>query len=96
MGGKALAVQRFDRVPGGEPVHMEDFAQVFGLFPDDKCGRRSCANIPSVPWAETDEDATREFVRRLVFSLLIGNADMHLKNWSPLSRPAHRRSLAGL
>ena len=34
VGGKALAVQRFDRRPGGEPVHMEDFAQVFGLFPE--------------------------------------------------------------
>src|SRR3984893_4688063 len=30
-GSTALAVQRFDRVPGGDPVHMEDFAQVFGL-----------------------------------------------------------------
>ena len=25
-----------------------------------------------------------EFVRRLVFSVVIGNADMHLKNWSLL------------
>ncbi|MGA7796384.1 MAG: HipA domain-containing protein [Candidatus Acidiferrales bacterium] len=83
-GGKALAVQRFDRVPGGDPVHMEDFAQVFGLFPDDKYGRRSYANIASVLWAESGEEATWEFVRRLVFSVLIGNADMHLKNWSLL------------
>jgi serine/threonine-protein kinase HipA len=84
MGGTALAVQRFDRVPGGDPVHMEDFAQVFGLFPDDKYGRRSYANIASVLWAESGEEATYEFVRRLVFSVLIGNADMHLKNWSLL------------
>jgi serine/threonine-protein kinase HipA len=83
-GGKALAVQRFDRVPGGDPVHMEDFAQVFGLYPDGKYGRRSYANIASVLWAETGEEATWEFVRRLVFSVLIGNADMHLKNWSLL------------
>jgi len=83
-GGKALAVQRFDRVPGGDPVHMEDFAQVFGLFPGDKYGRRSYANIASVLWAETGDEATYEFVRRLVFSVLIGNADMHLKNWSLL------------
>jgi serine/threonine-protein kinase HipA len=82
--GKALAVQRFDRVPGGDPVHMEDFAQVFGLFPDDKYGRRSYANIASVLWAESGDEATYEFVRRLVFSVLIGNADMHLKNWSLL------------
>jgi len=83
-GGTALAVQRFDRVPGGGRVHMEDFAQVFGLFADDKYGRRSYANIASVLWAETGEEGTYEFVRRLVFSVLIGNADMHLKNWSLL------------
>jgi len=83
-GGTALAVQRFDRVPGSGPVHMEDFAQVFGLFADDKYGRRSYANIASVLWAETGEEGTYEFVRRLVFSVLIGNADMHLKNWSLL------------
>jgi serine/threonine-protein kinase HipA len=83
-GGTALAAQRFDRVPGGDPVHMEDFAQVFGLYPDDKYGHRSYANIASVLWAETGEESTYEFVRRLVFSVLIGNADMHLKNWSLL------------
>jgi serine/threonine-protein kinase HipA len=63
---------------------MEDLAQVFGLFPDDKYGHRSYANIASVLWAETGAEATYEFVRRLVFSVLIGNADMHLKNWSLL------------
>ncbi len=83
-GGTALAVERFDRVPGGGRIHMEDFAQVFGLFADDKYGRRSYANIASVLWAETGEEGTYEFVRRLVFSVLIGNADMHLKNWSLL------------
>jgi serine/threonine-protein kinase HipA len=33
-------------------------------------------------WAEAGEDAVAEFVRRLVFSVVIGDADMHLKNWS--------------
>jgi serine/threonine-protein kinase HipA len=82
--GKALAVERFDRGAGGESIHMEDFAQVFGLFPDDKYDRRSYANIAAVLWAETGEPGTYEFLRRLVFSVLIGNADMHLKNWSLL------------
>jgi serine/threonine-protein kinase HipA len=82
--GRALAVKRFDRKPGGEPVHMEDFAQVFGEFPNDKYKRHSYANIAAVLWAEIGEDAILEFVRRLVFSVLIGNADMHLKNWSLL------------
>ncbi|HET7213249.1 MAG TPA: HipA domain-containing protein [Terriglobia bacterium] len=84
LGGTALAVERFDRAPGGGPVHMEDFAQVFGLYPDNKYGTRSYANIASVLWAETGEEGTYDFIRRLVFSLLIGNADMHLKNWSLL------------
>jgi serine/threonine-protein kinase HipA len=84
LGGEALAVQRFDRGPAGQRIHMEDFAQVFGLFPEDKYERRSYANVAAVLWAETGADDTYEFVRRLVFSVLIGNGDMHLKNWSLL------------
>lgn len=84
LSGKALAIERFDRGAGGRRVHMEDFAQVFGLFPDDKYGKRSYANVAAILWAETGEPGTYEFVRRLVFSVLIGNGDMHLKNWSLL------------
>jgi len=84
MTGMALAVERFDRAAGGRRIHMEDFAQVFGVFPETKYKGRSYANIASVLWAETGEAGTYEFVRRLVFSVLIGNADMHLKNWSLL------------
>jgi serine/threonine-protein kinase HipA len=83
MAGHALAVQRFDRAAGGR-IHMEDFAQVFGLFPDNTYGARSYANISGVLWAETSAEDTYEFVRRVAFSVLIGNADMHLKNWSLL------------
>lgn len=82
--GKALAVKRFDRLPDGTPVHMEDFAQVFGEFPNNKYKFHSYANIAAVLWAEIGEEAVIEFVRRLVFSVVIGNADMHLKNWSLL------------
>ena len=63
---------------------MEDFAQVFGLYPERKYGRRSCANIASVLSAEAGTEAVEDFVRRLAFSVLVGNADMHLKNWSLL------------
>ena len=34
--GAAYAVRRFDRTADGERIHMEDFAQVFGVYPDDK------------------------------------------------------------
>ena len=83
-GGAALAVQRFDRMAGGGSVHMEDFAQVFGQYPNNKYEDHSYSNIAAVLWAEAGEDAVAEFARRLVFSVVIGNADMHLKNWSLL------------
>jgi serine/threonine-protein kinase HipA len=87
--GRAFAIARFDRTPDG-PVHTEDFAQVFGVYPDDKYGRASYRNIAAVLAAETGEAGIAEFVRRLTFSTLIGNADMHLKNWS-LVYPDRRR-----
>lgn len=83
MEGNALVVRRFDR-DGQKHIHMEDFAQVFGLFPEDKYGHRSYANIAAVLRAEAGEESTDELVRRLAFSVAIGNGDMHLKNWSLL------------
>jgi serine/threonine-protein kinase HipA len=82
LDGHALAIERFDRGMNGARIHMEDFAQVFGLWPDEKYKQRSYANIAAVLWAEAGDESTFEFVRRLAFSTLIGNADMHLKNWS--------------
>ena len=89
LAGNALTVERFDRGPGGQRIHMEDFAQVFGVFPEGKYKSVSYANIARVLWAETGELGTYEFVKRLVFSVLIGNADMHLKNWSLLYPETH-------
>ena len=79
--GHALAVSRFDRTTEG-PVHTEDFAQVFGVFPDDKYKSASYASIGRVISTETSDAGAAEYIRRLVFSALIGNGDMHLKNWS--------------
>lgn len=79
--GRAFAVKRFDRTADA-PVHMEDFAQVFGVFPDEKYDKANYRSIARVLGIETGEADLAEFVRRLVFSTLIGNADMHLKNWS--------------
>ncbi len=81
--GQALAVRRFDRTDQG-PIHMEDFAQVFGIYPDDKYHKGSYKNIAEVLWKETGPEGIAELIRRLVFNTLIGNADMHLKNFSLL------------
>ena len=80
--GQALAIERFDRLTDGSAVHIEDFAQVFDLYPRDKYSKASAMNIAAVIAAESDDADIREFIRRLTFNVLIGNADMHVKNWS--------------
>ncbi|WP_374467696.1 type II toxin-antitoxin system HipA family toxin, partial [Ferrovibrio sp.] len=79
--GQALAVKRFDRGSEG-PIHIEDFAQVFGVSPNDKYKHATYRRIAQVLGIETGDAGVAEYIRRLVFSTLIGNADMHLKNWS--------------
>jgi serine/threonine-protein kinase HipA len=94
LAGRALAVRHLDRTQDGGRIHMEDFAQVFGIYPENKYNRRSYANIAAVLWAETGEWGTYEFFRRLVFSVIIGNADMHLKNWSLLYPDGRKPALS--
>lgn len=79
--GQAFAIRRFDRTED-RAVHTEDFAQIYGVYPDRKYEKASYRNIASVVWIETGEEGLAEFIRRLIFNILIGNADMHLKNWS--------------
>ena len=85
LSSTALAVRRFDRREDRMyRVHMEDFAQVFGIYPSRKYSIASYERIAQVLWAEAGLESVLEFVRRLTFSALIGNADMHLKNWTLL------------
>lgn len=92
--GQAFAIKRFDRTEAGEAVHMEDFAQVFGVYAADKYKKASYRNIATVLGVETDDADIAEFIRRLTFNTLIGNADMHLKNWSLLYPDKRNASLA--
>lgn len=83
---EAFAIRRFDRREDGGRIHIEDFAQVFGVYPGEKYEKGSYRYLAKVLWLETGEAGVREFIRRLVFNTLIGNADMHLKNWSLIYR----------
>ena len=77
-----LAVRRFDRPSLGVKTHVEDFAQVFKLYPERKYERYGYVAIGRVLATFGSKASIEQFARRLVFSALIGNADMHLKNWS--------------
>ena len=79
--GQVLLVRRFDRIPKGR-VHIEDFAQVFGLSPLKKYDGASYHNIAEVLNTAVSLEASVEFVRRLALAAITGNGDMHLKNWS--------------
>jgi serine/threonine-protein kinase HipA len=92
-GTSAYAIRRFDRSPE-RAIHTEDFAQVFGVFPDDKYDNASYRQILSVLAIETDERSVVEFIRRLTYSVLIGNGDMHLKNWSLIYPDGRRPTLS--
>ena len=90
---QAFVIKRFDRTDD-QAIHIEDFAQVFGVYPQDKYKKASMRNIAQVIGIEGQEEDIAEFTRRLVFNTLIGNADMHLKNWSVIYKDKRTASIA--
>jgi serine/threonine-protein kinase HipA len=46
--GRALAIKRFDRLDDGSAAHMEDFAQIFGLYQKDKYSKARSMNMAAV------------------------------------------------
>lgn len=89
LGIQALIVTRFDRTPDGRKLRLEDFAQILlrprgrdymgkyhGSYEDTAQVVRDHSARPSI-------DLVRLF-RQILFSLVIGNADAHLKNFSLL------------
>lgn len=94
IGRDAFVIERFDRLTDGGRVHVEDFAQVFDVYAEDKYKRASMRNIAQVIAAEGSTEDLVEFVRRLTFSMIVGNGDMHLKNWSLIYPDRRHASLA--
>ncbi|MEZ5260796.1 MAG: HipA domain-containing protein [Acidimicrobiales bacterium] len=81
----AYAIRRFDRADGDRRIHMEDFNQVLAQWPHQKYEGSSYESLAALVLATTGStEALKEFVRRLVFIIAIGNEDAHLKNWSLL------------
>ncbi|MCK9910391.1 HipA domain-containing protein, partial [Microbacteriaceae bacterium K1510] len=88
-----LLVERYDRqtLPGGQIIrlHQEDFCQALSIPPElkyeDEGGPGTAAALSLI-----DENTARHaddrlsFIRRLIFTYLIGNADAHAKNYALL------------
>jgi serine/threonine-protein kinase HipA len=89
--GIALLVERFDRL-GDEKLRLEDFAQILGKprgreF-DGKyhSAYEEAAEVITQYSARSRIDLAR-YYRLVVFNLVLGNADAHLKNFSLLESP---------
>jgi serine/threonine-protein kinase HipA len=90
----AYFVRRFDRGPDGERIHAEDFNQIYGQYPEQKYEQHGYTGMAKDIWALLGERGLTEFIRRVIFNAAIGNADMHLKNWSLLYRDGRTPTLA--
>lgn len=90
---RLFAVKRFDRGPERELIHIEDIAQVRGFYPDAKYSG-SFETVGALVYRRRDIESLRELARRLAFSILIGNGDAHLKNWSLIYRDPRVPTLA--
>jgi len=93
-GDKTFAIRRFDRNQYGSATHIEDFAQVFDVYAEEKYKNASMRDIAKVLASESDLSDMAELVRRITFNVLIGNGDMHLKNWSLIYPDTKRARLA--
>ncbi|MDG9683076.1 HipA domain-containing protein [Streptomyces sp. DH18] len=91
----AYAVRRFDRSPqpGRARIHIEDFAQVKDVYPIDKYNS-SFETVASFAYRGHDVEGLQEAVRRIAFSVIVGNGDAHLKNWSLIYRDQITPSLS--
>nr|WP_254380240.1 HipA domain-containing protein [Corallococcus exiguus] len=91
--GSVFLIERFDRTSTGQRIHMEDMAQVFDKPPgDSQYGGRY--EYLAALLAYLSPDDVRAFCERLVFCVLSGNTDAHLKNWSLLYKDGRHPRLS--
>ena len=86
-GAIAYITKRVDRI-GQEKLHMEDMCQLTERLTEDKYNG-SYEQIAKVikKYSATPGLDTINFFELVLFSFLIGNADMHLKNFSLIYQP---------
>ncbi|MBC7533757.1 MAG: HipA domain-containing protein [Oligoflexus sp.] len=81
--GLIYVIKRFDRRVSGERILLEDFAQILKYMESDK-EDGSMEEIATAidTYASSPAIEKSDYFRRILFSFVFGNGDMHLKNWS--------------
>jgi len=79
-------IKRFDRDNNAHKFHVEDMAQLSEMPPDAKYGS-SLEKVGRIilKYSRRPYIDIIYFIERAMFCFLIGNGDMHLKNWSLIS-----------
>lgn len=86
-GSMVYFIRRFDRVGQGERLPLEDGAQLLGHTRDTKYDSSMEQVIGMIErFCTFPVIEKRKLMQRVWFCFLTGNEDMHLKNWSILSR----------
>lgn len=88
----AYITKRIDR-KDGKMLAMEDFCQLDGRLTEDKYkgSYERCAKIIQRYSSRSGLDITELFIR-IVFSFIVGNSDMHLKNFSLIETAENSQS----
>ncbi|WP_083784499.1 type II toxin-antitoxin system HipA family toxin [Janibacter sp. HTCC2649] len=84
-GRQSFAIERFDRRADGQRIHVEEFAQIFDIATAREQAKYRYTNFEAVANVSarlTGIDSVGEVIDRIVFNVLIGNGDAHLKNWA--------------
>ena len=94
-GNLAYVIKRFDRIANNEKIHKEDMAQILNLSPEAKYSSsfESIGNAIKKNSANPYLDLF-DFFQRILLNFVLGNGDMHLKNWSLLTPSSGQNSLA--
>lgn len=83
--GLSFAIERYDRLPHGQRIHAEEFAQILDVSankPRVKYLKANFETIANIAAKLAGPVAVYEVIDRIVLNVLIGNGDAHLKNWS--------------
>ena len=89
---QALIITRFDRTADGQRIHFEEFTQLLGYPSDAKYGgshKRMADFIRETPGCLPAE--IYRLYLRILAGLLLGNTDMHLKNFAMVHTDAGLR-----
>jgi serine/threonine-protein kinase HipA len=89
-GDLAFISERFDRPRDGGKLHVEDFCQILEKRPEQKyigSIEQVAKSLRIITSKNAPEDNVLRLFEMAIFSFIVGNSDLHLKNISVLQTP---------